>query len=91
MVHIQQLLGFQAIMPDPTPIASFRNHVFGNQSKDTELGQYTDLLIPFLVDVKNYSNNLGPYILRSKIVAWGESLDTLFLATLHDVVAKVYL
>ena len=86
-----QLLGVKAIMPAPMSIASFRTHVFGDQSKDPEIEQYTNLLRPFLINVINDVNNLGPAILRSQITAKGANLDTLDLTTLHDGVAKVYL
>ena len=78
-------------MPAPTPIASFRTHVLGNQTKDPELGQYANLLSPFLIDVNNTDNNLGPAFLRSQIVEKGGNLDPLALAILHDGVDKVYI
>ena len=86
-----QLPGVQTIVPAPTPIISFRSHVFGDQSKNPEIGQYVNLLIPFLVDVKNYGNNLGPAILRYQIAEKGLNLYPLALSILHDVVAKVYM
>ena len=88
--HVQ-LPGVQAIVPASTPIASFRTHVFGDQLKDPDLGQYTNLLRPFLIDVNNAGSNLGPTILRSQIAAKGANLYPLALEILHDGVAKVYL
>ena len=46
------------IVPVPTPIVSFRTHLFGNQSKDPELEKYANLLSLFLVDINNAGNNL---------------------------------
>ena len=60
-----QLPGILAIVPLPTPIVSFRTHVFGDQSKDPELGQYANLLSPFLIDINNARNNSCPAIIRS--------------------------
>ena len=86
-----QLSGVQAIVPVPTPIVSFRTHVFSNQSKDPKIRKYSNLLSPFLIDVNNAGNNLGPAILRSQIAAKGANLDPLDIEILHDGVAKVYL
>ena len=86
-----QLPGFQDILPAPNPIVSFRTHVFGDQSKDPNLRQYANLLSPFLIDVKNSGNNLGPDIIRSHITSKGVNLDPFYLAILYGLVAKVYL
>ena len=86
-----QLTGVQTIVPAPTPTVSFKTHVFGYQSKDPELGQYANLLSPFLIDVINAGNNLGPAIIRSQIAAKEEILDPLGLEILRNGVAKVYL
>ena len=60
-----RLPGFLAIMPAPTPIVIFITHVFGDQSKDPDIGQYTNLLSLFLIDINNAGNNLCPDIIRS--------------------------
>ena len=87
----RQLPGVQAIVSAPTPIVSFRTDVFGDQSKDPELGQDANLLSPFLLYVHKSGNNLGPAILRSQISEKGANLYFLYPAILHDRVAKVYL
>ena len=86
-----QLPGVQAIVPAPMLIVSFRTHVFGDHSKDPNLGHYANLLRPLLIDVNNAGNNLGPYILGFHITAEGANLDPLSVAILHDGVAKVYM
>ena len=86
-----ELHGVHYIVHVPMPIVSFRTHAFGDQSKDPELEQSANLLSPFLIDVNNAGNNLGPAITRSQIAAKGANLDPFALAILHDEVAKVYL
>ena len=86
-----RLPGVLDIMPAPTPIVSFITHVFGDQSKDPELGQYANLLSPFLINLNNAGNNLCPAIIRSQITEKRANLDPLALAIFHNGVAKVYL
>ena len=89
-LHVQ-IPGVLAIMPAPTPIVSLRTHFFCNKSKDPELGQYANLLSPFLINLNNAGNNLCPAIIRSQITEKRANLDPLALAIFHNGVAKVYL
>ena len=58
-----QLPGVLAIVPAPTPIVSFRTHVFGDQSKDPELRQYANLLSLFLIDINMPATNYAQLLL----------------------------
>ena len=68
-----------ALMPAPAPMVSFRSHVFDNPNKDPKLGQYANLLNPFLLVVDNPTNNIQPTALHAQIAAKGASLDPLAL------------
>ena len=78
------------LVPATAP-PSFATHMYNNPAKDTDQGNYTALLVPFIIDPNNVRSSLTPEKIRNRINGRSTAMDPLALGILSEGKVEVYL
>ena len=67
-----------------TAMPTFATHVYSDPAKDADRGNYSQILVPFIIDPNNVGNSLTPEEIRNRINKCSAAMDPLALGILMD-------